>query len=63
MRDMRDDHERRRRMLWIDVAIAVAGSGNSTNSHSPGCWANDVLREYDRRFPESIEETVKIVSN
>ena len=39
-----------RKQLWIGVAIAVSGASNSTNMSSPAMWANEVLKEYDRRF-------------
>ena len=42
-----------RKKLWIDVAIAVASSNNSTIKHSMESWANAALDAFDKRFKES----------
>ena len=42
--------EELRRRLWIEVAIAVAGSTANTCSDTPSVYADVTLNAYDRRF-------------
>ena len=39
-----------RRELWTSVAVAVAGSSNSTRRELVAEWADAVLAAYDQRF-------------
>jgi hypothetical protein len=41
-----------RKELWVGVAIAVAGCGNTKNDRSPGEWADTTLAYFDKTFGE-----------
>lgn len=36
--------------LWKEIAIAVAGSGNSIDKKSAVYWADYIVEEYKKRF-------------
>lgn len=44
------EHQRQRRELWKQVAVAVASSSNSTTKGSMTSWADHALAEFDKRF-------------
>ena len=40
-----------RKLLWVEVAVSVARSDNSTKPESCAKWADEVLEAFDKRFP------------
>jgi ssDNA-binding Zn-finger/Zn-ribbon topoisomerase 1 len=38
------------KQLWLDVYVAVAGSGNVTDKSVPVAWADSAVEEYNKRF-------------
>lgn len=53
------EEERLRRKLWIKVATAVAGSTLAIEAVTPGRWANEALKAYDKVFKEVKPSTKK----
>lgn len=41
-----------RKELWKAVAVAVAGSDNCVKEQAPVKFADHILAEYDKRFPD-----------
>ncbi len=39
-----------RRQFWKDVYLGVARSDNCINKTVPTAWADQALRDYDKRF-------------
>ncbi|MBL4753830.1 MAG: hypothetical protein JKY52_09600 [Flavobacteriales bacterium] len=54
--EAKDNKETIRMKLWKDVAVVVAGASNSTRESSPARWADEVLKGFDKRFPEEKED-------
>lgn len=51
-------HEIQRRDLWVQVAARTAGASNCHEKTQPGAWADQVLAEFDRKFPKPARESV-----
>lgn len=45
-------NEKLRAEYWLKCWIAVANSSNSTQTVSCTSWADAMLKEYDKRFPQ-----------
>jgi hypothetical protein len=43
-------HEQLRKELWIGIAVAVARAENARSSTVPASWANEALKEFDKKF-------------
>ena len=48
-------HEQQRKKLWCEVYVAYVRSDNSTESSGGASWADRALREFDKRFPATVE--------
>lgn len=53
---MNKDHEQLRKELWIKVAVAVAGASNASYVSSMTSWADEALKEFDKRFKEKKDD-------
>lgn len=38
--------------IWAEAWNSVAGSDNCTKKDTPSIWANKMLEEFDKKFPE-----------
>jgi len=45
-------HEQLRKELWIGVATAVARAEGARSRSAPGGWADEVLKDFDKKFPK-----------
>jgi len=45
------EHERLRRQLWVQIAVATAAACNTLDKSTVTSWANAALYEFDRQFP------------
>jgi hypothetical protein len=44
------DYKQLAMQLWVDVAVAVAGSDNCTRSRLPAEWADQVVEDFWKRI-------------
>lgn len=50
------DHSDFRKQFWCEAWLAVASSDSALAPKTPVTWADDALREFDKRFPEPKNE-------
>ncbi len=55
---MNKSHEEQRKEFWCNVWNNVASSSNCNKLSSPTTWADEALKEFDKRF--SSEETILV---
>jgi len=47
-----------RERAWLDAWIAVARSSNCARIESPTSWADECLKQFDKRFPQTKEPSI-----
>jgi hypothetical protein len=49
-----EEHNQMRKTLWMQVAIATAGSANCVNTTTAARYADQVLSDFDTRFKNTL---------
>ena len=50
IKDYKEEHELVRKELWMRICCAYVNSSNSVNKSYASEWADEVLKEFDKRF-------------
>jgi len=53
----------KREEVWLRAWVVVAGSLGVRKTEAPTAWADDCLKEFDKRFPETKLQVLMVKLN
>lgn len=56
-------HDEQRKKLWADVWVATANASNCMDVFTPTKWADEALKQFEKRFPPPINNTLNQTEN